>query len=200
MTDHVPQLAHLEYLGDASRFAQQIHALIPKSALLENFTPGEVRMLSHFMDVYRAAEGQEVIHEGDGGDFMLLVVEGRGHQQLGVVRLVLVAVGVEVVAGHDLPGHRHVRRIVAEHRQLDLAARDLLLHHDPLVVRQREVDGLRELGARSPSVWARDGVPVSPTETKRVPSGANWRSPAFWRSPYHESISVRYSSTNGICQ
>ena len=77
MTDHVPQLAHLEYLGDASRFAQQIHALIPKSALLENFTPGEVRMLSHFMDVYRAAEGQEVIHEGDGGDFMLLVVEGR---------------------------------------------------------------------------------------------------------------------------
>jgi CRP-like cAMP-binding protein len=29
------------------------------------------------MDVYRAAEGQEVIREGDGGDFMLIVVEGR---------------------------------------------------------------------------------------------------------------------------
>jgi CRP-like cAMP-binding protein len=77
MTDHIPQLAHLEYLGDAARFASQIHALIPKSALLENFTPAEVRLLSHFMDVYRAAEGQEVIHEGDGGDFMLIVVEGR---------------------------------------------------------------------------------------------------------------------------
>jgi CRP/FNR family transcriptional regulator, cyclic AMP receptor protein len=77
MTDHIPQLAHLEYLGDAARFASQIHALIPKSALLENFTPAEVRQLSHFMDVYRAAEGQEVIHEGDGGDFMLIVVEGR---------------------------------------------------------------------------------------------------------------------------
>jgi CRP-like cAMP-binding protein len=77
MTDHVPQLAHLEYLGDASRFAAQIHSLIPKSALLENFTPAEVRLLSHFMDVYRAAEGQEVIREGDGGDFMLIVVEGR---------------------------------------------------------------------------------------------------------------------------
>jgi CRP-like cAMP-binding protein len=77
MTDHVPQLAHLEYLGDASRFAAQIHPLIPKSALLENFTPAEVRLLSHFMDVYRAAEGQEVIREGDGGDFMLIVVEGR---------------------------------------------------------------------------------------------------------------------------
>jgi len=77
MTDHIPQLAHLEYLGDAARIASQIHALIPKSALLENFTPAEVRLLSHFMDVYRAAEGQEVIHEGDGGDFMLIVVEGR---------------------------------------------------------------------------------------------------------------------------
>ncbi len=43
MTDHIPQLAHLEYLGDAGRFASQIHALIPKSALLENFTPAEVR-------------------------------------------------------------------------------------------------------------------------------------------------------------
>jgi CRP/FNR family transcriptional regulator, cyclic AMP receptor protein len=77
MTDHIPQLAHLEYLGDAARFANQIHALIPKSALLENFTPAEVRLLSHFMEMYRAAEGQEVIHEGDGGDFMLIVVEGR---------------------------------------------------------------------------------------------------------------------------
>jgi len=77
MTDHIPQLSHLEYLGDAARFANQIHALIPKSALLENFTPAEVRLLSHFMEMYRAAEGQEVIHEGDGGDFMLIVVEGR---------------------------------------------------------------------------------------------------------------------------
>jgi CRP-like cAMP-binding protein len=77
MTNHVPQLAHLEYLGDATRFAGQIQGLLPRCALLENFTPAELRMLSHFMDVYRAAEGMEVIREGDGGDFMLLVVEGR---------------------------------------------------------------------------------------------------------------------------
>jgi CRP-like cAMP-binding protein len=77
MTDRPPQLAHLEYLGDATRFASQIHALIPKCSLLENFTAAEVRLLSHFMDVYRAAEGMEIIHEGDGGDFMLILVEGR---------------------------------------------------------------------------------------------------------------------------
>jgi len=77
MADRPQQLAHLEHLGDATRFAGQIHALIPKCSLLENFTPVEVRLLSHFMEVFRAAEGIEVIHEGDGGDFMLIVVEGR---------------------------------------------------------------------------------------------------------------------------
>jgi len=71
------QLAHLEHLGDATKFAPQIHALIPKCSLLENFSPAEVRLLAHFMDVYRASPGVEVIREGDGGDFMLMVLEGR---------------------------------------------------------------------------------------------------------------------------
>jgi CRP/FNR family transcriptional regulator, cyclic AMP receptor protein len=77
MADRPQQIAHLEYLGDASRFAGEIHALIPKCTLLENFTPAEVRLLTHFMEVYRAVDGMEVIREGDGGDFMLIVVEGR---------------------------------------------------------------------------------------------------------------------------
>ena len=72
-----PQLAHLEHLGDATKFSQQIHALIPKCSLLENFSPAEVRLLAHFMDVYRAKPGVEVIREGDGGDFMLMIVEGK---------------------------------------------------------------------------------------------------------------------------
>lgn len=76
MSSRPQQLAHLEYLGDAARFATQMHALIPKAALLENFTPAEVQLLTHFMDVYRAPEGTEVIREGDGGDFMLMVIEG----------------------------------------------------------------------------------------------------------------------------
>jgi len=77
MPERPPQLAHLEYLGDATQFAAQIHALIPKCTLLENFVPAEVRLLAHFMDVYRAEPGMEVIREGDGGDFMLMIVEGQ---------------------------------------------------------------------------------------------------------------------------
>ena len=77
MPERPQQLAHLEYLGDATKFASQIHALIPKCTLLENFAPAEVRLLAHFMDVYRAEPGVEIIREGDGGDFMLMIVEGQ---------------------------------------------------------------------------------------------------------------------------
>jgi CRP-like cAMP-binding protein len=71
------QLAHLESLGDATQFAEQMHALIPKCTLLENFSAAEVRLLAHFMDVYRAEPGAEIIREGDGGDFMLMLLEGK---------------------------------------------------------------------------------------------------------------------------
>src|SRR5437588_8562720 len=77
MLDSPPQLAHLEYLGDATKFASQMHALIPRCALLENFSPAEVLVLAQFMQMYRAEPGVEIIQEGDGGDFMLMVVEGK---------------------------------------------------------------------------------------------------------------------------
>ena len=77
MPERPQQLAHLEYLGDATKFAAQMHSLIPKCALLENFSAAEVRLLAHFMGVYRAEAAIEIIREGDGGDFMLMVLEGR---------------------------------------------------------------------------------------------------------------------------
>ena len=77
MPERPQQLAHLEHLGDAAKFAERIHALIPKCALLENFSPAEVRLLAQFMQAYRAASGVDVIREGDDGDYMLMVLEGR---------------------------------------------------------------------------------------------------------------------------
>ena len=77
MDERPRQLAHLEYLGDATQFSVQIHALIPRCLLLENFSPAEVRLLSHFMGVYRAQAGAEIIREGDTGDFMLMLIEGK---------------------------------------------------------------------------------------------------------------------------
>jgi CRP-like cAMP-binding protein len=77
MAERPAHLAHLEHLGDATKFSPQIHALIPRCDLLENFSPAEVRLLAHFMDVYQAPAGTEIIHEGEGGDFMLMLIEGK---------------------------------------------------------------------------------------------------------------------------
>jgi CRP/FNR family cyclic AMP-dependent transcriptional regulator len=71
------RLAQLEPLGDATLFSSQIHSLIPKCPLLENFSTGEVRLLTQFMDMYKAGLGVEIIREGEAGDFMLMLVEGK---------------------------------------------------------------------------------------------------------------------------
>ena len=77
MPERQQQLAHLESLGDATPFAGQMHALIPKCPLLENFSQPEVELLAQFMAMYRAQPGAEIIREGEGGDFMLMLLEGR---------------------------------------------------------------------------------------------------------------------------
>src|SRR5205814_6539315 len=77
MPERPPQLAHLEFLGDATKFASQIQALIPKCTLLEHFSLAEVSTLAHFMDVYRAETAMEIIRERDGGDFMLMLISGK---------------------------------------------------------------------------------------------------------------------------
>jgi CRP/FNR family transcriptional regulator, cyclic AMP receptor protein len=71
------RLPHLEPLGEATQFASQIHALITHSPLFENLNLAEIRLMSHFMQVYAAEPGVEVIREGEPGDFMMLMLEGR---------------------------------------------------------------------------------------------------------------------------
>ena len=71
------RLTHLEPLGEATQFAAQIHSLITHSPLFENLNLAEIRLMSHFMQVYGAEPGVEVIREGEPGDFMMLMLEGR---------------------------------------------------------------------------------------------------------------------------
>ena len=70
------RLAQLQSLGDATPYAGQIHGLIKFSPLFENFNLWEVGLLSQFMQVYRTATGDEIIREGETGDFMVLLIEG----------------------------------------------------------------------------------------------------------------------------
>ena len=70
------QLSHLVALGEATQYAAQMNTLIQRSPLFENFNLAEIRLLSHFMTAYQAAQGVEVIGEGQSGDFMMLLLEG----------------------------------------------------------------------------------------------------------------------------
>jgi CRP/FNR family cyclic AMP-dependent transcriptional regulator len=71
------RLASLEALGDATQLAGRIHGLIAYSPLFENFSLPEIETLSHFMQVFRTEPGLEIIREGEPGDFMVLLVEGK---------------------------------------------------------------------------------------------------------------------------
>jgi len=71
------RLEPLESLGDATQFAGKLHGLIRFSPLFENFSPEEILVLSRFMLTYRAGAGAELIREGESGDFMVLLIEGR---------------------------------------------------------------------------------------------------------------------------
>jgi len=71
------RLTKLESLGDATQLAGRIHGLIKYSPLFENFNLAEIEELSHFMLVFRTELGVEIIHEGEAGDFMVLLIEGK---------------------------------------------------------------------------------------------------------------------------
>ena len=71
------KLPRLEFIGDAMQFAARIHGMTLYSPLLENFSLAEIRLLARFMQTYRASAGVEIIREGESGDFMMLLVEGR---------------------------------------------------------------------------------------------------------------------------
>jgi CRP-like cAMP-binding protein len=71
------RLPQLEHVGDATQHATRIHGMVGYAPLFEQFSLAEIRLLGHFMQAFRAQAGQEIIREGEAGDFMMLVIEGR---------------------------------------------------------------------------------------------------------------------------
>jgi len=63
-------------LGRASEYADDIYALMAKTPLFSALDIAESRALGAFMYVYDAPPGLTLITEGDGGDFMVLLMSG----------------------------------------------------------------------------------------------------------------------------
>jgi CRP-like cAMP-binding protein len=68
--------AAFEPLGDATGFVDRILEIIEHIHLFEDFERGEIDVLARYLRSYRTDIGAEIIHEGDAGDFMLLVIDG----------------------------------------------------------------------------------------------------------------------------
>ncbi len=94
----IGQIANLEPLGDAVPFVGRIREIIEVIQLFEDFEPEELGDLARYMRCYRAQAGTEVIREGDEGDFMLLVLDGRLEIVKKDVR------GLPQIMGHAGPG------------------------------------------------------------------------------------------------
>ncbi len=68
---------NVEPLGDATVFVDRIFEMLDRIELFEDFERAEIRLLAHFMQAYRVPAGSEIIHEGDAGDYMLLIIDGE---------------------------------------------------------------------------------------------------------------------------
>ena len=69
-------LGHLERVGKGTAIADQIYGLVGRSLFFAEFSREDISILAGYMDVFRVQPGEIIITEGDGGDYMLLMVEG----------------------------------------------------------------------------------------------------------------------------
>ena len=83
-------LLGLDKVAKDAALAEEVFGLVGQSQFFAEFSRDDITILARYMDVYRAQPGQMIIREGDGGDFMLLIIEGevdivkkgiRGEQQ-----------------------------------------------------------------------------------------------------------------------
>ncbi len=70
------QQAGLALLGNCQKMSGRGPGLLEHSAMLEDFTPQELDTLGEAMLLIRAQPGQVLMSEGDGGDWMLLLLSG----------------------------------------------------------------------------------------------------------------------------
>ncbi|HKU70758.1 MAG TPA: cyclic nucleotide-binding domain-containing protein [Burkholderiales bacterium] len=73
---HEYNLRHLERVGQGSAVANEIFGLVGKSLFFAEFSREDISVMAGYMVVYKAAPGETIIREADGGDYMLLIIEG----------------------------------------------------------------------------------------------------------------------------
>jgi CRP/FNR family transcriptional regulator, cyclic AMP receptor protein len=71
------KLGRFERVADNKAITDELGTLLGRAPLFSDFTPNDVKSLAEYMGVYRAGDNETIIHEGDVGDYMLLIVRGE---------------------------------------------------------------------------------------------------------------------------
>lgn len=69
-------LRKFEQVSKGAVLTDQIFGLVGKSPFFAEFSHDDISSLAGYMDIYRAQPGDIIIREGDGDDFMLLLIDG----------------------------------------------------------------------------------------------------------------------------
>jgi CRP/FNR family cyclic AMP-dependent transcriptional regulator len=70
-------LDRLEPLGAKTVSAGQVASMLDGVQMFRDFEWAQIEALSAYLQLYRAAPGMELFREGDHGDFMCVVLEGK---------------------------------------------------------------------------------------------------------------------------
>jgi CRP-like cAMP-binding protein len=68
--------ARLESLGSASGFLDEVQCVLKTLELFEGFSRDEYALLCEYMDCYGAPSHTTILHEGEAGDFLLIILTG----------------------------------------------------------------------------------------------------------------------------
>lgn len=73
----IPDLSHLERLGSASDFVEDIYEVVRVLAEFENFTASEYSLLCEYMDCFGTPSRATIITEGAVGNFLVIILTGQ---------------------------------------------------------------------------------------------------------------------------
>lgn len=72
-----PLFPHLEDLGGASGYVEEIQEILKTLALFEGFNRQESAVLCDYMECFGAPSRSTILREADHGDFLVIVLTGR---------------------------------------------------------------------------------------------------------------------------
>ncbi|HET9701378.1 MAG TPA: cyclic nucleotide-binding domain-containing protein [Burkholderiales bacterium] len=67
----------IEFVADGGVNPSPIAELLLKTELFSGFSRDETLRMAHYLQLYRSASGVAILREGDPGDYMMLLLQGR---------------------------------------------------------------------------------------------------------------------------